>query len=185
MFVARHNLRAMIFTALDNCARNADPTLLMKVLSEVLCDQTLRSLGCRHEPNMRGVLELVLCNTPCRESNRSIDPIVLLPADARVQIRNPDRDEVCEWELRTLTLLGMWQATNPNEEKPSVDALQKLHKELMEDEEEGLLARPYSAWSPTLSAMETVLVSSFVASEPEIPLFLAVGGARVLICWRS
>jgi hypothetical protein len=88
------------------------------------------------------------------------------------------------WELKTLTLLGMWQATNRNDDEPTVEALQTLHEELVRLDDETLLAQPYRVWSPTLNAMETVLVGSFLDPEPENPQFLAVGGARILMRQR-
>jgi hypothetical protein len=78
----------------------------------------------------------------------------------------------------------MWQATNQNDDEPTVEALQTLHEELVRLDDEVLLAQPYRVWSPTLNAMETVLVGSFLDPEPENPQFLAVGGARILMRQR-
>ncbi|KAJ7782311.1 hypothetical protein DFH07DRAFT_319159 [Mycena maculata] len=157
-----------------------DPNPLLELLSEVLCDQTQRSLGRKREPDLRGILELVMRNTLCESSARPIDPIILLPTDACVPIVVYQPNVVQQWELKTLTLLGMWRATNLNDEEPTVEALQKLHEELIDDDDDELLARPYRVWSPSLHAMETVTVGSFLDPEPINPQFVAVGAARVL-----
>jgi hypothetical protein len=104
---------------------------------------------------------------------------------SRVRIRardpaNADKKGVGHWELRTLTLRGLWRAANPNDTEPSAEALRTLHEELAQDDEERLLARPYIEWSPVRNAAETVLVRSFVEAELDVPLFVAVGGAHVL-----
>ncbi|KAJ7139048.1 hypothetical protein C8R44DRAFT_727160 [Mycena epipterygia] len=186
ILAARHELKDRLCRAVD-WITGGDHNLFIQVLSDVLVDQTTRSMDGKHEPDLRGVFELVMGNTCCGETTQLIGPLELFssPGVSHVRMRDPADKQVRRWDLRTLTLFGMWQGANPNEDKPSVDALQKLHKELVGDDEEGLLARPYSEWSPTLNAMETVLVRSFVEAEPEIPLFLAVGGARVLARRRS
>ncbi|KAJ7782303.1 hypothetical protein DFH07DRAFT_1055127 [Mycena maculata] len=176
----RHELQQEYITALFNYDMEDDPNPLLELLSEVLFDQTQRSLGRKREPDLRGVLELVMRNTLCKSSARPIDPIILLPPDACVPIVVYRPNLVQHWELKTLTLLGMWRATNLNDEEPTVEALRKLHEELIDDDDDQLLARPYRVWSPSLHAMETVTVGSFLDPEPINPQFVAVGGARVL-----
>jgi hypothetical protein len=157
----------------------------VELLTEVLRDQTARSFGRSHEPDLRGIFELVLGNTVCGEPKCIIGPLELFSTTgvSRVKMRDPtdDTKKIRHWELRTLTLLGLWRATNANDAKPTAEALRKLHEELIQDDEEHLLARPYAVWSSTRNAMETVLVRSFVEAEPGTPMFLAVGGARVLM----
>ncbi|KAJ6507118.1 hypothetical protein C8R47DRAFT_1100400 [Mycena vitilis] len=153
-------------------------------MSEILRDLALMSLGKKHEPNLRGLFELVMRNRDMK-FRRLVDPIILLPHDVtRVEIPAHDSDQVHVWELKTVTLRGMWQVTNMNDDEPTIEALEALHEELVDLEEDELLARPYRVWSPTLNAMETVLVSSFFDPEPEVPQFLAVGGVRILMRQR-
>jgi hypothetical protein len=154
-------------------------------MSQVLRDQTQRSLGHKREANLRGIFELVMRNSRCSPSECP-GPLILPPTDAPY-VEIPAAyvsDKVHVWELKTLTLLGMWQATNRNDDEPTVEALQTLHEELVRLDDETLLAQPYRVWSPTLNAMETVLVGSFLDLEPENPQFLAVGGARILMRQR-
>jgi hypothetical protein len=162
-----------------------DPTDLRQLLSDVLRDLATASFGSRHEPNMHGVIELAMRNIHAL-GHRPSDPVVLLPANVtRVVIPGYLPDKVHVWELQTLTLLGMWQATNLNDDTTTADALRKLHEELVGLDEEDLLARPYRVWSSDLGAMQTRLVGSFLDSDPEIPQFLAVGGARVVLRQRQ
>jgi hypothetical protein len=149
---------------------------LAALLSKVLRDLTKSSFARKYEPNMHGLIELVMRNIHTT-GGRPFEPVVLLPAnDPRVH-RN--RVHVCQ--LKTLTLLGMWQATNFNDDAPTVDALRTLHEELVGLDEEDLLARPCRHWSQDLQVVETRLVGSFLDPDPELPQFLAVGGARVAI----
>ncbi|KAJ7746910.1 hypothetical protein DFH07DRAFT_582874 [Mycena maculata] len=161
-FVDRHNLQSTLVNAYHVYAYDDDPTLFLAILSEVLCEQTRRSLGCNREPSLHGILELVLRNEPCTSCSRSIEPIALLPEDEPcIEIKDPQTDKVRKWELRTLSLLGMWRAINANDNTPSVEELEKLHAELVKDDEEQLVQRPYRAWSEALNAMEHVLCASF------------------------
>ncbi|KAJ6594614.1 hypothetical protein B0H19DRAFT_1247275 [Mycena capillaripes] len=181
IFADRYDLRERFYRVWKTKG-NAD--VLLEVLTEVLRDQAARSFGRAHEPDLRGIFELVLGNTVCGEPKCIMGPLELFSTTgvSRVKMRDPtDVKRVCYWELRTLTLLGLWRATNGNDDKPTVEALQSLHEELMQDDEERLLARPYSTRSSTRNVMETVLVRSFLEAEPDTPLFLAVGGARVLM----
>ncbi|KAJ6507130.1 hypothetical protein C8R47DRAFT_1100429 [Mycena vitilis] len=174
----------IVSAAWRNYHLDGDIQPFLDCMSEILFELTLRSLGNKHEPNLRGVFELVIRN---RDMNfdRLADPIVLLPPDVtRVEIPAYDSDKVHVWELKTVTLRGIWQATNMNDDEPTIEALEALHEELVDLEEDDLLARPYRVWSPTLNAMETVLVSSFFGPEPEVPQFLAVGGVRILMRQR-
>jgi hypothetical protein len=156
-------------------------------LSNVLRDQVKSSYGKRFEPDLRGISELVMANVICPHSDRLVDGIEFFSPDGitRIRIKDPLDNVVRPWELRTLTLRGIWRGTNLNDDEPSLEDLQKLHEELMDDDEEHLLDRPYRIWSPSLQAMETVLVRSFLEPTPEVPLFLAVGGARVLARRRT
>ncbi|KAJ6489583.1 hypothetical protein C8R47DRAFT_472601 [Mycena vitilis] len=179
VFDDRHQL---LWTFLDALAAyNRNPQPFLDLISEVLQDLTQRSFGKKHEPNLRGVLELVM-NKRAKPTN----PIILLPPDInRVEVPAYRRGQVHVWELKTVTLRGMWQATNLNDEEPTIQALETLHGELVDLDEDELLARPYRVWSPALNAMETVLVESFFDPKPEVPQFLAVGGARVLMRERA
>ncbi|KAJ7435834.1 Peroxin-3-domain-containing protein [Mycena galericulata] len=172
----RYDLQNTFLTTLYNYDMEGDPEPFLELMSDVLCDQTQCSFGRTHEPSLRGILELVIRNSLVSSFARPIDPIILLPVDVTcVPIVGYLPEHLHLWELKTLTLRGMWQATNLNDDKPTVEALEKLHNELMQDDEEQLLARPYRVWSPNLNAMETVLVGSFLDPEPEDPQFLAVG----------
>ncbi|KAJ6489582.1 hypothetical protein C8R47DRAFT_472446 [Mycena vitilis] len=184
VFADRHELQWRFFPAWRRYHSNGNAQPLLDLMSEILRDLALRSLGRKHEPNLRGVFELVMRNWDTK-SDHPIDPIILLPLDVtRVEIPAYDSDQVHVWELKTVTLRGMWQATNLNDDEPTIEALEALHEELVDLEEDELLARPYRVWSPTLNAMETVLVSSFFDPEPEVPQFLAVGGVRILMRQR-
>ncbi|KAJ6475778.1 hypothetical protein C8R47DRAFT_668878 [Mycena vitilis] len=186
ILAARHGLKRQLLCAIEAWHSGSDTTLLPNLLAEVLRDQTTRSFGSRHEPDLRGIVELVLGTTCCEAPQRLIGPMDLFSSSgvSRVGVRavasDGDNKGIQHWELRTLTLHGLWRATNANDDEPSVDDLRTLHEELMQDDEEYLIARPYSVWSPALNTMETVLVRSFVETELDEPLFLAVGGARVL-----
>ncbi|KAJ7739026.1 hypothetical protein DFH07DRAFT_79392 [Mycena maculata] len=176
----RHELGNRCLTTLYNYDLQGDPNPFLELLSVVLRDQMQRSLGKTHEPDLRGILELVIRNSHCAPDEHPTD-FILLTADVTcvpIAVYRPNL--VQHWELKTLTLLEMWRATNLNDEEPTVEALQKLHEELTHDDDDQLLARPYRVWSPSLNAMETVAVGSFFDPEPENPQFVAVGGARVL-----
>ncbi|KAJ7661677.1 hypothetical protein B0H17DRAFT_1212227 [Mycena rosella] len=154
-----------------------EPESILELLS-------LRGLGQasfsrKHEPNMRRVLELAMRNART-SPGPAMDPILLPDNATRVEVPGylPDKRHV--WKVNTSTL-RILQATNLNDDAPSVEALQKLHEELVQDDEEHLLARPYRVWSPTLDTIETRLVGSFLDPELECPQFLAVEGARVLL----
>ncbi|KAJ6617553.1 hypothetical protein B0H10DRAFT_2218491 [Mycena sp. CBHHK59/15] len=182
----RHNLPVELFCSIRGYSFG-DPSPFIETLSEVLRDQVRRSLGKGCEPDLRGVFELVMGNTCCTKAIRTrlVDGIELFSLNGITHVRldDPVDNVVRVWELRTLTLLGMWQGANANarDDKPSRDALQKLHQELTDDDEESLLDRLYSTWSSTKNTMETVPVRSFIEPQPDSPLFLAVGGARILI----
>ncbi|KAJ6507162.1 hypothetical protein C8R47DRAFT_1238856 [Mycena vitilis] len=181
-FADRHELQWHFGTAWADFSDSEDPQLLPDLLTEVLRDLAQRSFGRKHEPNLRGVFELVMRNSDCSSLSHPSDPIILLPADVhRVQIPGFDPDVIVTMELGTLTLRGMWQATNLNDDEPTAEALETLHKELVELDEEALLARAYRVWSPERNAMETVLVGSFFDPKPKVSQLLAVGGARILL----
>ncbi|KAJ7673043.1 hypothetical protein DFH06DRAFT_1292840 [Mycena polygramma] len=180
IFDALYDLRERLYRVW----RRGESQALVELLTEVLRNLTARSFDKAHEPDLRGVLELVMGNTISSERECIMGPLELFSTTgvSRVKMRNPtDLKKVCYWELRTLTLRGLWRAKNLNDDKPTPEALGTLHEELMKDEEEQLLERRYAVWSPSLGAMETVLVRSFLETEPDTPLFLAVGGARVLM----
>ncbi|KAJ7633477.1 hypothetical protein DFH06DRAFT_1479697 [Mycena polygramma] len=183
IFDALYDLRERLYRVW----RRGESQALVELLTEVLRSLTARSFDKANEPDLRGVFELVLGNAISSERECIMGPLELSSTTgvSRVKMRNPtDLKKVCHWEhweLRTLTLRGLWRAKNLNDDKPTPEALGTLHEELMKDEEEQLLERPYAVWSPSLGAMETVLVRSFLDTEPDTPLFLAVGGARVLM----
>ncbi|KAJ6507421.1 hypothetical protein C8R47DRAFT_1239438 [Mycena vitilis] len=178
VFGPRHDLKEKLYRVW----RRGDANVLPELLTEVLRGLAARSFGKAHEPDLRGVCELVMGNTLSSKRECIMGPLELFSGTgvSRVKMRDPtDLKKVCYWELRTLSLRGLWRARNPNDDEPTAEALQTLHEELTKDEEEQLLERPYAVWSPSLGAMEIVLVRSFL--EPDTPLFLAIGGARVLM----
>ncbi|KAJ7680790.1 hypothetical protein DFH06DRAFT_1464920 [Mycena polygramma] len=182
LFADRHQLQWIFLDAWIAFSKLGRPRLLLELLTEVLRDLAQRSFGKKHEPSLRGIFELVMRNSHCSNPSRPIHPIILLPADVGcVEIPAYQPDATVTVELKTLTLRGMWQATNLNDDEPPVEALETLHKELVELDEESLLARPYRVWSPERNAMETVLVRSFFDPEPKISQLLAVGGAQILM----
>ncbi|KAJ7680772.1 hypothetical protein DFH06DRAFT_1290521, partial [Mycena polygramma] len=106
VFDDRHQLRWTFLDAL--AAYNRNPQPFLDLISSVLQDLTQRSFGKKHEPNLRGVLELVM-NKRAKPTN----PIILLPPDVtRVEIPAYRPGQAHVWELKTVTLRGMWQATN-------------------------------------------------------------------------
>ncbi|KAJ7673045.1 hypothetical protein DFH06DRAFT_1174206 [Mycena polygramma] len=138
--------------------RRGDANVLAELLTEVLHSLTARSFGKAHEPDLRGVFELVMGNTLSSKRECIMGPLELFSTTgvSRVKMRNPtDLKKVCYWELRTLTLRGLWRARNPNDDKPTAEALRTLHEELMKDGEEQLLERPYAVCSPSLGRTET------------------------------
>ncbi|KAF7376542.1 hypothetical protein MSAN_00070300 [Mycena sanguinolenta] len=183
IFDDRHELSCTITNALHHFSIQGDPEPFLELLSRVLCDLARRSFGRKHEPNLHGIFELVMRNSRCWM--RDVHPIILQAAEncryTQVPAYQPEEELIVE--LKTLTLRGMWHAVNLGE--PTAEALAAFHEELVKLKEDELLARPYTTWSPTLNAMETVLVGSFFDSEPpENPRFLAVGGAHVLLQQR-
>lgn len=155
---------------------------ILKLLLGVLRDQTRRclKLGKDCEPNLRGAFDLVLGN----ERKRPETVAILLAPDNDTHVRIPAYpDGILTVELMTVTLLGLWRGMHPNDDqsKPTTKELWKLHKQLLKEDEAALLARLYRFWSRDLGAMKTVLVESFLSSEPECPQFVAVGGARILL----
>ncbi|KAJ6470641.1 hypothetical protein C8R47DRAFT_1325232 [Mycena vitilis] len=182
VFADRHDLRR-IFPDVwyqYNLLGNSQPFL--DLISRILRDQTRRSYNRKHAPDLRGILELVLRNSTCLAPPKMTGPLILLPADViRVEIPASRPDKMLVWELKTVSLRGLWLATNLNDEEPTAEVLETLHAELVQLDEKALLARPYRVWSSELNAMETVLVGSFLDAEPAVPQLLAVGGAQVLM----
>ncbi|KAJ7162038.1 hypothetical protein C8R46DRAFT_1103300 [Mycena filopes] len=161
--------------------RADDPDLLAELLTEVLCDLTHRTLASQREPTLRGLLELVI-----PKGQRPVDSLILLPTDVTVvQLPSYHLNKVLTVELTTLTLRGMWQGAHPNDDEPTIQQLRDLHQELIDLSEEELLARQCRVWSPTLNAMQSAPVSSFLTVDSQNRQILAVGGARVLIRKRS
>ncbi|KAF8216149.1 hypothetical protein K438DRAFT_1954800 [Mycena galopus ATCC 62051] len=182
IFNGRHELGFTFTTAWFHFSMSGDPEPVLKLLSRVLCDLTRRSLDRKREPNLHGIFELVMRNSHCY--GQEFDPIVSQSTASvdciQVPAYQPEKNFTLE--LKTITLRGMWQAANPNDNEPPIEALKVLHGELVNLKKDELLARPYTAWSPTLNVMETVHVGSFFDSEPSAnPRFLAVGGAQVLL----
>ncbi|KAJ7045976.1 hypothetical protein C8F04DRAFT_455726 [Mycena alexandri] len=177
IFGARHRLPWKFLNAWYDFSRPDDPHLLAELLSEVLGDLTRRTLRSQREPNLRGVLELVI-----QKGQRPVESIILLPADVTlVRLPSYEPNEVLTVELTTLTLREMWHGAHPNDDEPTIEALQDLHKELLDLDEEKLLTRQCSVWSPALGAMKSEPVSSFLTPNLQHRQILAVGGARVLI----
>ncbi|KAJ7091914.1 hypothetical protein B0H15DRAFT_180402 [Mycena belliarum] len=183
-FTERYDLGTEFGAKLRGHSFSDNTTLLATVLSRILQDLSQVSFGRRYEPTIHGFLELVL-RSAVAWSDTKVDPSIL-PAIKRI-IKVPGFPINLEdvWELSTLTLQGIWRAAYPNDgDTPTVEALRTLHKELVQDDEEQLLARPCAVWSSSLHAMEMRLVGDFFDAEPEYPQFLAVGGARVLLRQR-
>ncbi|KAJ7742655.1 hypothetical protein DFH07DRAFT_979858 [Mycena maculata] len=186
VFTDRYTPQYELSAAFDDFAGNEeekiapDPQPLSALFSQILRDQTRRALDNNGmEPIMCGIFQLAMGNTSSAPG-WEIDPAILpgvVDARSVVEIRCPQLAEVRRWALKTLTLRGMWRGANPNEEEPSADALRELHSKLIEEDEERLIERPY--YTPETG--ETALVGSYLDPEPDIPVFLAVGGARVLI----
>ncbi|KAJ7091920.1 hypothetical protein B0H15DRAFT_973939 [Mycena belliarum] len=177
-FAERYNFRHAFFSPWHTYNIDDDPEPFLDLLSRVLRDLSQMSLGRKYEPNMHGVLELTLRNGETL-TERDISPFLSLNNATRVII--PSGGKVHTWDLTTLTLQGMWHAANPNEDAPTGEALRALHEELVQDDEEQLLARPYAVWSPSLQAMETRLAGEFFSPETEHAQVIAVGGARVCL----
>ncbi|KAJ6507136.1 hypothetical protein C8R47DRAFT_1100441 [Mycena vitilis] len=181
-FADRHDLLRILPDAWYQYNLLGDPQSFLDLISRIFRDQTRRSFNRKHAPDLRGILELVLRNSTCLASPKMTGPLILLPADViRAEIPASRPDKMLVWELKTVSLRGMWLATNLNDDEPTAEALETLHAELVQLDEKALLARPYRVWSSKLNAMETVLVGSFLDADPAVPQLLAVGGAQVLM----
>ncbi|KAJ7144679.1 hypothetical protein C8R46DRAFT_1199950 [Mycena filopes] len=177
VFAHRHRLQWNFLDGWYAFSRSDEPHLLVELLVEILRDQTRRTLGRKREPNLRGIFELVMPN-----SGRTFDPIILLPDNVTsVQLPSYQPAKFLTVELTTLTLRGMWQGAHPNDDEPAIQQLRDLHQELIDLSEEELLARQCRMWSPTLNAMQSAPVSSFLTVDSQNHQILAVGGARVLM----
>ncbi|KAJ7353521.1 hypothetical protein DFH08DRAFT_987991 [Mycena albidolilacea] len=155
VLAVRHRLKDRLPHAISAGEADNDPKPLADLLTDVLRDQTGRTLGQQHEPD-------------------------LFDGVSRVRVR----DSANEWELRTLSLRGLWRAANPNDDAPSVEALRTLREEVMIEEEDALLARLHRPPSPSLGTAETVPVRSFLDAGTGMA-FAAVGGGRILTRRRS
>ncbi|KAJ7646841.1 hypothetical protein FB45DRAFT_182892 [Roridomyces roridus] len=160
---------------------------LMHALSQVLRDHAQPFLRNAKEPELSllGILELVMRNhhlIACT-SSQLLEPILSDPTGGNhVRVYGYSTKRIHHWEVKkALTLRGIWQAVNPNDTEPSVEALIQLHEELCQDAEEKVLARPYAVWSDSLQRMETRLVGSFFEPEGLHAQVIAVGGAQVLL----
>ncbi|KAK7005929.1 hypothetical protein R3P38DRAFT_3367321 [Favolaschia claudopus] len=161
---------------------------IANVVSSVFRDLMRSSFGTKHEPNLPGVFELVMGTCEQGPNSKILFPL----PDGRVEVPAPVERapypnaleypmEVHIWELKTLTLRGMWLGANPNDDNPTLQALEQLYEDLLCLDEEELLRRPYTACSPVDGAMETVEVGSLLDDDPVVPQFLSVGGARILL----
>ncbi|KAJ7064674.1 hypothetical protein C8F01DRAFT_1127669 [Mycena amicta] len=177
----RYNRSRMFLNAWnDFCVHT--PKSFLEMLEEIFHDQTTRAFGKTHEPNLRGVLELLLCResraTPARHFISS-----LTSTDSSIfEIPGWCPGETLSVELLTITLVGLWRGENPSEDdrRPTKDELETLFITVSVEEEADLLTRQYRVWSETLNAMETVVVGSLVKSGPEPIQLVAIGGSRVL-----
>ncbi|KAK7000709.1 AAA-ATPase-like domain-containing protein [Favolaschia claudopus] len=163
---------------------------VVEAVSTILQDLVQSSFGRKHEPNLPGALELLIGNYKS-SFHKGVPKILFPPSDGRVQVpayprrtpypRAPEFPTHTHiWELKTLTLRGMWLGANPNDDSPTLQALEELYEDLLGLAEEELLRRPYTARSPADGAMETVEVGSFLDDDPVVPQFLSVGG-RILL----
>ncbi|KAJ7030434.1 hypothetical protein C8F04DRAFT_1113659 [Mycena alexandri] len=166
-----------IFSTFHRCTP-PEVKLCDGALTNFLRDQSQRAHGRRHEPDLRGILGLFLSHPRCLDSlvggTDLFDPYEGVD---RIEIRHSDAT-VGAFELKTLTLLGMWRGQNPNDLEPPISVLQKFHQELIDDDVTHLLERPYMA---SLEAFKIEPVRTFTDPTPDVPLLLAVGGAHVLM----
>ncbi|KAK7000712.1 AAA-ATPase-like domain-containing protein [Favolaschia claudopus] len=163
---------------------------LVEAVSTILQALVRSSFGRKHEPNLPGALELLMGKSQGLGLGKR-PKILFPPSGGRVQVtayparapypRAPEfPTNIHIWELKTLTLRGMWLGANPNDNDPTPEALEKLYKELLCLDEEQLLRRRYTGCSPASGAMETVEVGSLLDDDPVVPQFLSVGG-RILL----
>ncbi|KAJ7091925.1 hypothetical protein B0H15DRAFT_929972 [Mycena belliarum] len=176
-FAERYDLRHKFLDPWYTYSIDDDPEPILDLLSRILRDLSRTSFGRKSEPNLHGILELMLRNRHTF-AKKKMDPFLSLDTATRVTI--PGHSKVHTWELTTLTLQGMWRAANPNEDAPTVEALRILHEELVQEDEEQLLAMRYTC----LSTTDTRLVGDFFDTESEFSQVIAVGGARVLLRQR-
>ncbi|KAJ7873933.1 hypothetical protein B0H14DRAFT_3557312, partial [Mycena olivaceomarginata] len=137
VFAERHDLRWTFLDAWRNFSVD-DAQPFLKILLEVLRDQSRRCFGREREPNLPGIFELVMRNARC--AGRDVEPIILLERD-RIRVPGFYPKKVFTLDLKTLTLRGMWLAAHPNDDEPTVEALKALHEELVNLPEDDLLAR--------------------------------------------
>ncbi|KAJ7761087.1 hypothetical protein B0H16DRAFT_559328 [Mycena metata] len=173
-FGDRHQLQWKFLNAwYDFSSPDDDPHLLAELLSEVLRDFTQRTLRSQREPNLRGVLELVI-----QEGQRPAEPIILLPAHVTlVRLPSYKANEVLTVELTTVTLREMWHGAHPNDDEPTIEELQDLHKELIDLDEEKILER--HCRNP--NSMKSEPVGNLLTTNSPHRQILAVGGAHILI----
>ncbi|KAJ7879640.1 hypothetical protein B0H14DRAFT_2709555 [Mycena olivaceomarginata] len=162
--VANSQVLSLIHSRVDNI-HPEDPQFFLELLMTVFRDLVQRCFGRKHEPNLRGIFELIMRNPRCIQNGR-------LPGY--------QRGKVFALELKTLTLRGMWQAAHPNDDEPTVEALKALHEELVDLPEDDLLARPYTQCRRPSTRWRRCSWEAFLGAAGK-PQFLAVGGARILL----
>ncbi|KAJ7693449.1 hypothetical protein B0H17DRAFT_502454 [Mycena rosella] len=108
LFADWHDLQHTYLNTWSDYSMEDRPESFLELLSQILCDLGRASFGRKHEPNMRGVLELAMRNAHT-SPGQAMDPILLLPDNAtRTEVPAYRRDKTHVWEINTLTLLGMW-----------------------------------------------------------------------------
>ncbi|KAJ7158660.1 hypothetical protein C8R46DRAFT_1195157 [Mycena filopes] len=147
-------------------------------LRDFLRDQSKRTRGKAHEPELRGLVGLFLSQPRCLDSLvGDIDLFDPYERVDRIEVQHSD-GTVGAFRLQTLTLLGLWRGQNPNDPQPSSPVLEKFHQELIDDDVAHLLQRPYMACH---DAAKIEPVQAFADRRPDVPLMLAVGGAHILM----
>lgn len=172
----------------------SNPALILSLLSDILRSRAVRTIGKVLEPNLPGIFELVFRNKYCIPDRLLDGPQIYCAQEdlsiARVRIRGPyPSDEmVVTWELRTLSLLGMWRGkVELDGDTPSVAELSEFHQQLIHEDEVTLLSRPYRSWFTKSHTFETRLVREIVdeaAAAAKVDctaLVVAVGGAHVIL----
>ncbi|KAJ7873929.1 hypothetical protein B0H14DRAFT_125466 [Mycena olivaceomarginata] len=78
---ARYRLGGLFHDAWYKFSIPEDPQFFLELLMTVFRDLVQRCFGRKHEPNLRGIFELIMRNPRCIQNGRSVDPIVLLPVE--------------------------------------------------------------------------------------------------------
>ncbi|KAF7322440.1 AAA-ATPase-like domain-containing protein [Mycena chlorophos] len=165
---------------------------LLGAITDVLRDAMRLSRFSAPEPNLFGVLELVLRRHDVLA--HSIAPLLALQDDSnddgRICIPQGDPDED-DWswlflDVQTLSLVELWHGRHANEDgrSPTPEELNEFFDELVGLDEAALLKLACRA-STADGISQLVSVESYFREDHDAPQLLAVGGARVLLRWQS